>query len=51
MNCFFYGKTTENLRNRLQIEVIKTDDDEKLVKMQSKLKFNGINNYYDNYIG
>ena len=35
MNCCFYGKTLENVRNRVKTEFIKKDDDNKLVKMHS----------------
>ena len=32
----------ENVRDRVKIEFIKKDDNEKIVKQQSKLTFNGI---------
>ena len=38
----FYGKTMENVRNRLKIKFIKKDDTDKIMKQQSKLMFNGI---------
>ena len=38
----FYGKTMENVRNRLKIKFVKKDDYRKIVKQQSKLTFNGI---------
>ena len=40
----------ENVRNRIKIEFIKKDEDEKMVKQwQSKLTFNGIHKSYENY--
>ena len=45
----FYGKTMENIRKRCKIELIKKDDNEKIVKQQSKLTFNGIHKSYENY--
>ena len=33
----------ENVRNREKTELIKKDGDKKLVKMQSKLQFTGVN--------
>ena len=42
----------ENVRNRLKVELFKKDDNEKVIKEQSKLTFNGnCNSYtiYDNY--
>ena len=45
----FYGKFLENLRNRIKVEFIKKDDNEKIVKQQSKLTFNGIHKSYENY--
>ena len=47
-NCFF-GKTMEDVRNRIKVEFIKKDDNEKIVKQQSKLTFNGIHKSYENY--
>ena len=45
----FYGKTIENVRNRIKVEFIKKDDIEKISKQQSKLTFNGIHKSYTNY--
>ena len=42
----FYGKTMENVRNRLKIEFLKKIENEKNVKWQSKLSFNGIHKSY-----
>ena len=39
----------ENVRNRVKIEFIKKDDDEKFFREQSKLKFNGIHKSYTKY--
>ena len=36
------GKTMENFRNRIKVEFIQKDDNEKVFKQQSKLTFNGI---------
>ena len=49
LNNSFYGKTMENIRNRCKIEFIRKDDNEKIVKQQSKLTFNGIHKSYENY--
>ena len=45
----FFGKFLENLRKRINIEFIKKDDNDKIVKQQSKLTFNGIHKNYENY--
>ena len=45
----FYVKTMENIRNRCKIEFIRKDENEKIVKQQSKLTFNGIHKSYENY--
>ena len=42
----FYGKTMENVRNRMKLDFIKKDDYKKLIKQQSKLTFNGIHKSY-----
>ena len=42
LNNAFYGKTMENIRNRIKVEFIKKDDTNKIIKQQSKLIFNGI---------
>ena len=47
MNCSFYGKTMGNIRNRLELKFIKKDDDDKMVKMQSK--FDSIHQSYHDY--
>ena len=45
----FYGKTRENIRNRIKIELIKQDDNETIFKQRSKLTFNGIHRSYTTY--
>ena len=49
LNNAFYGKTMENVRNRIKVESIKKDDTDKIIKQQSKLTFNGIHMTYGNY--
>ena len=44
----FYGKTMENVRNRLKIKFIKKDNHRKIIEYQSKLTFNGIHKSYEN---
>ena len=44
----FYGKTMENVRNRLKIKFIEKDDYREIIKQQSKLTFNGIHKSYEN---
>ena len=44
-----YGKFLENVRNRLDLELIKKDKIKKIVGQQSKLTFNGIQKTYENY--
>ena len=48
LNNAFYGKTMENVRNRLKIKFIKKDDYREVIKQQSKLTFNGIHKVYEN---
>ena len=45
----FYGKCMENVRNRIKVDFIKKDDNDKIIKQQSKLTFNGIHKSYENY--
>ena len=45
----FYGKTMENIRKRIKVEFIRKDDNEKIIKQQSKIIFNGIHKSYENY--
>ena len=46
LNNAFYGKTMENVRNRLKIKFIKKDNYRKIIEYQSKLTFNGIHKPY-----
>ena len=48
LNNAFYGKTMENLRNRLKIKFTKKNDFREITKQQSKLTFNGIHKPYEN---
>ena len=48
LNVAFYGKTKENVRNRLKIKFIKKDNYKKIIEYQSKLSFNGIHKSYEN---
>ena len=48
LNNAFYGKTMENVRNRLKIKFVKKDDCREIIKQQSKLTFNGIRKSYEN---
>ena len=49
LNDAFYGKTMQNVSNRIKTEFIKKDDNEKTMKHQSKINFNGIRKSYTNY--
>ena len=48
LNNAFYGKTMENVRNRLKIKFVKKDDYREIVKQQSKFTFNGIHKSHEN---
>ena len=48
LNNAFYGKTMENVRNRLKIKFIKKDNYREILKQQSKLTFNGVHKSYEN---
>ena len=43
-----YGKTMENMRNRLKKKSNKKDDTDKFIKQQSKLTLNGFHKSYEN---
>ena len=43
-----FGKFLENVRNRLELELIKKDEVKKIINQQSKLTFNGIHKSYEN---
>ena len=46
----FYGKTMENGRNIIKLELIKKDDNEKANEQRSKLTFKGLHKSYANYV-
>ena len=48
LNNAIYGKTMENVRNRLKIKFVEKDNDREIIKQQSKLTFNGNHNSYEN---
>ena len=48
LNNAFYGRTMENVRNRLKIKFIKKDDYREIIKHQSEITFNGIHKSYEN---
>ena len=50
LNNAFYGKTMENVRNRLKRKFVKKDDYREVIKQQSKLTFNGIHKSYENCV-
>ena len=45
----FFEKTMKNIRNRIKVEYIRKDDNEKFMKQQSNLTFNGIHNTYTSH--
>ena len=49
LNNAIYGKTMESFRNRIKVEFIKKDDNEKINKQVSKLTLSGIHKCYTNY--
>ena len=49
LNNAFYGKTMENVRNRIKVKVIRQGDTNKIRKQQCKLTFNGIHKSYEKY--
>ena len=48
LNNAFYGKTMENVRNRLKIKIIYKGEVREIIKQQSKLTFKGIQELYEN---
>ena len=44
-----FGKFLGNVRNRLGLELIRKDNIKKIIKPQSKLAFNGIQKFHENY--
>ena len=47
--CSFFGKTMEDVRNRIKVEFVKNTDERKILKYQSRLDFNGIHKSYQDY--
>ena len=47
--CSFFGKTMEDVRNRIKVEFIKNTNERKILKYQSRLDFNGIHKRYQDY--
>ena len=44
-----FGKFLENVRNRLELELLKRDDIKKIIKRQLNLTFKSIHKSYENY--
>ena len=44
-----FGKFLENVRNRLELELIKKDNIKRIINQQPKLTFNGIQKFYEKY--
>ena len=49
LNNAFYGKTMENVRNRLGLKIFRKDEFKKIIKYQSKMTFKGIHKSYENF--
>ena len=49
LNNSYYGKTMENVRNRIRVEIIRKVDTNKIIKQRFELTFNGFNKSYENY--
>ena len=47
--CSFFGKTMEDVRNRIKVEFVKNRDERKILRYQSLLDFNGIHKSYQDY--
>ena len=47
LNIAFYGKTMENVRNRLKKKSVKKGNYREIIKQQSKLTFNGIHKSFE----
>ena len=47
--CSFFGKTMEDVRNRIKVEFVKNTDERKILRFQSRLDFNGIHKSYQDY--
>ena len=49
LNNAFYGKTMENVRNRIPVEFFGKEDIDRIIKQQFKLIFNRNQKSYENY--
>ena len=47
--CSFFGKTMEDVRNRIKVEFAKNTDERKNLRFQSRLDFDGIHKSYQDY--
>ena len=47
--CSFFGKTLEDVRNRIKVEFVKNTNERKILKYQSRLDFNGIHKSYQDF--
>ena len=47
--CSFFGKTMEDIRNRIKVEFVKITDERTILRYQSRLDFNGIHKSYQDY--
>ena len=45
MNCSFCGRTTENDKNCMGVKLIQKNDDDKLMKLQSKKSYDKYDSY------
>ena len=49
MNNVFFGKTMENVRERVNIQILPHTNIDQIIKRQSKLSFKGIVNHYSEF--
>ena len=49
MNNAFFGKTMENVRERVNLEIIHHTNIDQIIKRQSKLSFKGISIHYSDF--